>query len=537
MGRIIPIDEVIAQESRGSSGRRVTPIDEVIRRESPVGRTEARIAQRESLLPTAQRTQAGFLTSLLSPRRNVQRFINPLGAAQEVAQVGGAQLGAGQELLESLTASPFVSAKAQRPIGRDLLSVLKGERVVERGDILRQHGAPEPVAALFGLATSPEVVIPGVMGARAGVRGLTSFVRKLRTPTQITDAQLLAMPEEALVRLPSELRSRYFSLQDDIITASTSREGAEFKRLATKASQFRQAREATAESRVLPSARQDIKRLETLYPKVREEQTAKYTTMMREAIAKNPNVMLTPQELKLQLAEKFLEHEPITYRALVNTLDDSLARAPFGKQESLSPLELVDRIDDLGSTVSRATRGKLRAPTREEFITDKLRYALMDTLEAKGVNVKLPKKFWATEWVPQRDVALQLQRPSGPGLLKRITAGKEVVRQEHFEQLEALAGERLDRGTRQAFDQLSYLNQQKVLAQTKQLERQRLTEETSRFAKGSLAERKSLVDQRARHRESVRKLVYQLALYGSGAVGIGATFLRGAKTASQFPPP
>ena len=134
---------------------------------TPVERTESRIASRRSAMPSFSEEVLKPETILDIMGRNVR---DPLRGGR-LALKG---LGAGLELLESVTASPFVSMQAKRPVGQDLMKVLSGERVVERGDIARNVGAPEPLAAMFGLATSPETLIPSVMGAKAGVKGIAA---------------------------------------------------------------------------------------------------------------------------------------------------------------------------------------------------------------------------------------------------------------------------------------------------------------------------------------------------------------------------
>ena len=104
----------------------------------------------------------------------------------------------------------------------------------------------------------------------------------------------------------------------------------------------------------------------------------------------------------------------------------------------------------------------------------------------------------------------------------RIVGGKDPKREELFHQLEALAGERMDRQTREAFDQLSYLKQQEAMQAIKKLERQRTLSESQAFRKGSLADRKLTIEQQARHADKIRRLIATMGLSAAGAAGAGA---------------
>lgn len=181
---------------------------------SPVERTESRIAGRTSLLPQVGRDLTAAPRSLLGltapPPAGQNRLQQLSGALKEIsrAQLQGPfhRLGAAQELVEGVTASPIVSAQARRPIGRDLLSVLTGKRVVERGDIARNVGAPEPVAAMFGMVTGPETLIPAVAGTRAAIGGVGAGGRAVGeflrgSPQRIDQA------EKAAHRLVQSVRS------------------------------------------------------------------------------------------------------------------------------------------------------------------------------------------------------------------------------------------------------------------------------------------------------------------------------------------
>src|SRR3990167_3554238 len=155
-------------------GRRVVlegdrpPIEQEVRRLlgsrsslSPVDQTEARITSRTSLLPQVARDVTAVprgILSVLAPLQEGQTRMDRVSQAMKDIgrsglQRGLHQLGLAQEMGESLSAAPAVSIQAKRPVARDLLSVLKGQRVVERGDIARNVGVPEPLSAMFGLAT------------------------------------------------------------------------------------------------------------------------------------------------------------------------------------------------------------------------------------------------------------------------------------------------------------------------------------------------------------------------------------------------
>ena len=275
---------------------------------------------------------------------------------------------------------------------------------------------------------------------------------------------------------------------------------------------------------------------------------------MNQAIAK--------KYLKQQLAGEppiFLE-DPEHYRALTNLI----SRQGLINQEEIGARQLLNTADEVYQQVGIGAKNKSRAYTPDEVAAQHLRDILLDLLEQRGIDVSGPKSDWA-QWVPIRTLGLKLQTPSGPGQLIRIVTGKDPVRAKHLDRLEILLGEKLDTQTRKVWNQLNSLKQEAIVEQAKQVEFHRLMQQEDAFYRGqqltekrTLAEkgiaekqtlakqqdvtaramgesesaRKLRVEQQARHREAITKIIYEgLKIAALGAVGAaGYGILRGIKS-------
>lgn len=516
-----------SSSSRDLSGMSTAELQRIAGTPSSTG-LDSMLGRRRSAVREFQeefRSPSAILNVLgLNPTRPMSRL-----------ELGMKGLGAAQEQFESVIASPILDLIRKRPrdIPGNVLKGITGERPVERGDIAREFGAPEPVAALFGLATGPETLLPSMAGIRAGGRGVQvagqSIRQFFRGKPGLTADQLVQLSEQELAKQPSLERVAAFEQRASQLKTQTQQSTAHLARLAEKTQQLLATRTKTTQKGLPRVAAQDLKRLETIYPTVRDRNSVEYRRLIDNALDAKPSLRFTKEQITEGITEELLDTDPVLYRAVMEEVDKAPAlQRNFDLGVNVAPRDLLETADDLASKVSRAVREKSRAPTSEEFVADHLKGILHRMLERNGIDVTPAKRHWAG-WVPVRNMALQLQRPQGPGKLLSIMRGKNPIGEQRFNQLQALAGVRLDRTTRAAFNQLDYLGQRHALEQIKRLERQRVLQETTHLASQSWKAKQLRVEQQARHVEKIRNIIgstIKLAT-GGAAFEIGRRALGG----------
>lgn len=517
---------------------------------TPAQRTEELIASRESLIPAARASTSQTALKFLrpDPRQAVREFLNPVerfaGLHRGVQNIA-LQTAAGQEGFESAQSTPMLALQRGRPqdILPDLVKVLKGERVTERGDVLRAAGAPEPVAATVGVLSSPETAIPALFGLRkalgagkAGVKGVAktgSEVKQAFTRPKLpaTPDELLTLPEDQVARLPQLERQAYLSQTAQRESQALATKRLQFEQRAQKITQFRQQRQASAKASLPQTAADDLASLNSSFRPLATDHSRAYTTGVNDALANaeaavGKPISFTRNQLNQAIAQKYLKpmqagqpQIPMEDVTTYQTLTEMLARKELVNQAEISARQLLNLADEFGQEVGVAAKNKARAYTPHEVAAQHLRDILLDLLEQRGVDVSQPKGDWA-KWVPVRNLGLKLQTPAGPNQLIRILKGQDPIRAQSLRELEILSGERLDRATRQVFEQLDYLKQRKVLEQAKQAEFDRLIQGERGFQQQGQAARKLRIEQRARHLKNIRTIVYSVALAAAaGSVG------------------
>lgn len=365
------------------------------------GKLESRIAERESLIPLSAGVTAGKFIPFTSPRRlataSVESLatpiINPIEALrrghQSVQSEALRQL-AGQEAVESVTAAPILAMMQGKPVLSETARALKGERVVERGDIFRQAGVPEPLAAMAGVVTDPLAIL----GARPTVHGLGRGV---------------------------------------------GRTGEFFRGNVNKIRQSEQALETTADA-VVTSIRKGGK-LHGRFLKALSDQADEAWEPMKQ-LGREIQNPIPFQDIRRRAVERVrgltgqLEstgQEPID--DTVRLIDALIERYP--NQQSILASDLIDEMTNLGQTVRRAVKsGKARANEAERAIAG-ARSVIADTLSnvAPSSLQNAVSTAWS-QWGEYATVADDIHRilspnaprtastVSGVNFLKRASEGK-----------------------------------------------------------------------------------------------------------------
>ena len=137
--------------------RNIIPLDQ-LQGDPNIQRTEERIAGQPDILARTLETLPEIRKEPFKPGEKIS-FEKATG--REAIKSGLGLLGGAFQRAEAATAAPLLALRkgeGVREAGREFLRGAKGERLVERGDILRSFGVPEPIAATVGFITDPLIL-------------------------------------------------------------------------------------------------------------------------------------------------------------------------------------------------------------------------------------------------------------------------------------------------------------------------------------------------------------------------------------------
>lgn len=492
---------------------------------------EARKSPVEQYGPTLARRS---LEAVRDPLGAIRKRTAPITGTLEMAKDAFPAIGAAGQTAEAIAAEAGLGLQQESslaPIGNRIVRALRGESAAQIGDIPRASGikylSSEPAATAIGLAaTTLPFNKPIGQGVKVAKESASAGYKTLRTlltgGRNIKADELVTLSEEAVAKLPELERSTYRQLKNLEVSKQLESQGAALRKQFGEVMQAIKQEKAQLGKSAPSVAAKRLEQLNEPFRKLQHDQSTLHTEMLDKAFDSTPSydVPLNREELNKAVADKFLtpgaDEDPILYRRMMDILDNEL----FVNRDEISARAVHNAAKNL--TPGRAALNKSRAFTPDEVVGSKLRDVLMERLRAHDVDLGSANKTWA-DWVPVRDLGLKLQTPSGPGQLIRIVKGKDPVRAKHLESLEVLLGEKLDKETKGVFDQLDTLKQQEIIEQAKLAERNRLLSQRYDLAKKSAAESKLNIEQMARHRDLIRKLVFYAA--SGAAAGLG---LRGA---------
>lgn len=482
------------------------------------------------------------------PLGAIAKRTGPLGTV-ELLRDGVPAIGAATQTLESILAEAGLGAQqggtVQTPqgAGANMIRALRGESAAQIGDIPRASGLPvissEPVAAGIGLAATSLPFNRQIgQAANTAKQGGSALLRMVTGRKPLTADQLIKLAPEEVAKLPALERQTYLRLKNLNVSQDLAAKSHALKTEYMRTAQLLKQEQATLGKSAPSVAAKRLEQLGGSFKDLSKEQSDLYDEGIDAAFDAAPayDVPAAREELNKAVAAKYLEpggpnEDPTEYRRMM----DLLNQEEFVNRNEISLRSLHNLSKRLSGNIGKGARNKNRSWTPEEVTAQHLRDIVLDLMAKHGVDISAVNKDWAN-WVPVRDLGLKLQTPAGPGQLIRIVKGKDPVREKHFEQLEAMLGESLDKETRQVFDQLDSIKQKKVIEQSKLVEKQRLLSEQKGLEQKSAAAQKLQLGQMARHRDNIRKIVFAIAQgagYAAGAGAVGYPIMRAIQSGSD----
>jgi len=498
--------------------------------------TEQKIEERPSRIKTFGRQAIPYIQQAIQdPSRFLRRQTNPLTQMADLLPLAASGIGAGEEAVESIPAN--IGLALQRgdvsQLPQQLGQSLMGQRPAQLGDIARASAIPglsaEPVASVVGLAASL-APIGGQVGraVEAIPQGLRSLL-KLAQRSPSTMSELATYPEAKVSGLPQEVRQMYLRQRRAELQTVSHEAKIELNRMhrQTVTELDQQTNALTGQLR--DESYQAALRLKQVDAKpLLRAQSDRYAQLTNDAVDKSPGVVFRPSELKQVLEKTFPgEENAKAYTMAYEQLRmEGLATDPV---KVFTPREILNSVDSIGTGVQRS-------PTQvygfEDSVKDKLRAALLDEMERKGVKtswIREAKGGWA-KWKPVqkrlvRDTRLfeeseQVSDTFVNNLMKHAMSDETKGNEVFFQSLQKYLGRDLADPMRPTVARLSLVDRKRVAmeaAQLAEMERIQLQQ-----AGGSVGLRnlELQVNMRVARAKRIWAVIGGLGVIGGGLYGI-----------------